>query len=141
MKPDEYKNLVSGNEQIIKIFEPESFLRRLFYSLGKRVALIITNKRIVCRGNFKYSDKSIGIEEISDVFLTNESSAAVWAAKSLEILKKGTPPIDSSVLRELISDDVIAPVYRGYISVRWLSGPKKDEALAMIKKLIGRKNN
>ncbi|MBU3895969.1 hypothetical protein KKG36_01490 [Patescibacteria group bacterium] len=94
MKSEDYKNLLTEDEKIIKPFVPESLLRRLFYFLRKRVALIITNKKIIYRGNFGYSDKNIKIEEISDVFLTNESSAAVLVAKSLEILKKGAPPID-----------------------------------------------
>jgi len=132
---------LTDGEKIIKTFVPESFLRRLFYFLRKRMALIITNKKIIYRGNFGYSDKNIKIEEISDVFLTNESSTSVVASKSLEILKKGIPPIDNSVLGELISNDVMAPVYKGYISVGWLSRSQKQEAFTLIKKLIGQKQS
>jgi len=33
----------------------------------------------------------------------------------------------------------MAPIYEGSISVGWLSGSQKVEALSMIKKLVGQK--
>jgi len=118
--------MVEENEKTIKTFTPGSFLRRCFYFLRKRVALIITNQKIVYRGNF--SDKEIKIQEISDVFITND--------QNLDILKKGNPPTDESLLGELISNDTLMPIYKGYISVNWLSKSQRKEASEIIKNLI-----
>ncbi|GEM_PF-3425904 len=129
MKYEDYKNLLTEDEKIIEIFIPESLLKRLVYFIRKRTALIITNKRVIYRGNFEHSDKEVLFRDISDAYITD--------TPSLEIFKKGGVPVDDSVIAELlVPPPLFAEVQqnRGYISINWLSKQERQEALAIIKK-------
>lgn len=120
-----YISMLNKDEKIIKLFKPD-LLRRIFNFLRKKVALVITNQRVICCGNFL--NKEIKVQEIGDTFVTDGGN--------LDILKRGTPPTDESLVGELLYNDTLAPIYKGYISVSWLSASERKEALETIKNLI-----
>lgn len=64
--------IIPAGEEVIEICKPKSFVSRLITLFQKRVALIITDKKVVYRGLFKSSDKEIYFKDIRNIFVNGE---------------------------------------------------------------------
>ncbi len=108
---------IEAGEEIIEICRPKSLTSRFSSLFRKRVALVITNKRVIYRGPFKNDDKEILLKDIRSIYING---------KELRIIKEGTHPDYQDRHDTFISRDA-------YIIVSWLRHPTIGIAEKIIK--------
>lgn len=108
---------IASGEEIIEICKPKSLVARAVSFFQKRVALVITDKRVIYRGPFKSNDKEINLKDIRNIFVNG---------RELLIVKAGTHP-DYQDRHDTFTSR------NPYITVTWLRHPTIGIAEKIIK--------